>query len=204
MYYFGAMSVSIKRSGIVLVAMIGCLFSVALAQPLITNRSFESGTDPGDTLVLAPGSKGLDGWAVVDGDISYVGRKWKHAEGARSVSLLCGGGITQTIQTEPEQTYEVRFTMAGDPDAAPSLKTVIVSLGAETRVFTFDTAGRSRTDMGWTARTHVFKASAKASTLAFRSPKDKCSAPAVDNVRVDPIAVCVQAAPAAGGCVNAH
>ena len=198
------MRVSIKRSGIVLAAMIGCLFSVAFAQPLITNRSFESGADPGDAMALAPGSKSVEGWTVVDGDISYVGRKWQHAEGARSVALLCGGGISQTIQTEPEQTYEVRFTMAGDPDGVPSLKTVIVSLGAETRVFTFDTAGRSRTDMGWASRTHVFKASTKASTLAFRSPKDKCSAPAVDNVRVDPIAICVQSHTAGGGCVNAH
>ena len=87
------------------------------------------------------------------------------------------------IETEPDQTYEVRFNMAGDPDAAPSLKTVIVSLGAETRVFTFDTAGRKGTEMGWAARTHVFKASAKTSTLAFRSPKAQCSVPAVDNVR---------------------
>ena len=200
------MSVSVKRSGVVLVAIIGGLFNVVLAQqhPLITNRSFESGADPGGATVLAPGSKGIDGWTVVDADVSYVGRKWQHAEGARSVALLCGGGITQTIETEPDQTYEVRFNMAGDPDAAPSLKTVIVSLGAETRIFTFDTAGRKGTDMGWASRTHVFKASAKSSTLAFRSPKAQCSVPALDNVRVDPIAVCVQTPTAAGSCVNAH
>ena len=198
------MSVSIERAGIACVAVIGCLCSAALAQALIKNRGFETGTDPGDAAVLAPGSKTIADWTVVDGDISYVGRKWQHAEGARSVALLCGGGITQTIETEPDQTYEVRFNMAGDPHAAPALKTVIVSLGAETRVFTFDTAGRKGTDMGWAARTHVFKASAKSSTLAFRSPKAQCSVPAVDNVRVDPIAICVQANPAAGGCVNAH
>jgi choice-of-anchor C domain-containing protein len=198
------MSVSIKRSGIVLVAMIGCLFSGALAQPLLTNRSFESGTEPGDGTALAPGSKAIEGWTVVDADIAYVGKKWQHAEGARSVGLLCGGGITQTIATEPDQTYEVRFNMAGDPNAKPSLKTVIVALGAETRVFTFDTAGHSLTDMGWATRTHVFKASSKASTLAFRSPKAQCSVPAVDNIRVDPVAICVQNNAAAGACVNAH
>ena len=198
------MSVSIKRSAIVSMTTIGCLFSVVFAQALITNRGYESGKEPGDAMVVAPGSKVIDGWTVVDGDVSYVGRKWQHAEGTRSVSLLCGGGISQTIVTEPDQTYEVRFNMAGDPDAAPSLKTVIVSLGAETRVFTFDTAGRSRTDMGWASRTHVFKASSKASTLAFRSPKDKCSAPAVDNVRVDPVAICVQNQSGAGDCRNAE
>jgi choice-of-anchor C domain-containing protein len=198
------MSVSIQRSGVVLAAMIGCLVTVAFAQPLVTNRSFESGTEPGDAMVLPPGSKAIDGWTVVDADISYVGRRWQHAQGARSVALLCGGAITQTIETEPEQTYEVRFNMAGDPDAAPSLKTVVVSLGAETRVFTFDTAKHSRTDMGWASRTWVFKVSGKTSTLAFRSPKEQCSVPAVDNVRVDRIAICVQAHPAAGACGNAH
>ena len=198
------MRVSIKRPGIVLAAMISCLFTVAMAQSLIKNRSFETGAEPGDAMVLAPGSKAVDGWTVVDADISYVGRKWQQAEGARSVGLLCGGGITQTIETEPDQTYEVRFNMAGDPDATPSVKTVIVSLGAETRVFTFDTAGRSRKEMGWAARTHVFKASGKTSTLAFRSPKAQCSAPAVDNVRVDPVAICVQNQSAVGGCANAH
>jgi choice-of-anchor C domain-containing protein len=198
------MTVSIRPAGIAVAVMVVCLCSAALAQALIKNRSFEGGADPGDAAVLAPGSKALENWTVVDGEVSYVGRKWQHAEGARSVALPCGGGITQTIETEPDQTYEVRFNMAGDPDAMPSLKTVIVSLGAETRIFTFDTAGKSRTDMGWASRTHVFKASAKASTLAFRSPKDKCSAPAVDNVRVDPIAICVENSAAAGGCVNAH
>src|SRR5688500_11977723 len=116
------MSVSIKRAGIVLVAMIGCLCSAARAQAQLKNRSFESGSDPGDAAVLAPGSKTIEDWTVVDGEVSYVGRKWQHAEGARSVALSCGGGITQTIETEPDQTYEVRFNMAGDPDAMPSLK----------------------------------------------------------------------------------
>jgi choice-of-anchor C domain-containing protein len=197
------MPLPIARFTPVLAAMIACLFTVALAQPLMKNRGFESGSEPGDAAVLAPGSTSIEGWTVVDGAISYVGRKWQPAEGARSVALLCGGGIAQTIETEPEQTYEVRFNMAGDPAAAPALKTVIVALGGETRVFTFDTSGRSATDMGWASRTHVFKASGKASTLAFRSPKEKCSVPAVDNVRVDPVAICVQNGPA-GGCVNAH
>ena len=198
------MGVAVKRSGVVMVAMIACLVGVALAQPLITNRSFESGAEPGDATVLHAGNKAIEGWTVVDADISYVGRKWQNAEGARSVGLLCGGAISQTIQTEPDQTYEVRFNMAGDPNAKPALKTVIVSLGAETRVFTFDTAGRSLTEMGWASRTHVFKASGKASQLTFRSPKEQCSVPAVDNIRVDPVAICVEHNPATGSCVNAH
>ena len=195
------MSVSIDRPAIVLTAlsmMLGCLAAVPVAQPLATNRSFETGTDPGEATVLSPGSKAIDGWTVADADVSYVGRRWQHADGARSVALLCGGAITQTIATESEQTYEVRFVMSGDPDAAPSLKTVAVSLGEDTRMFTFDTAGRSRKDMGWASRTWVFKVKGRSSTLVFRSPKAQCSVPAVDNVRVEPISICVQNG--AGGC----
>jgi choice-of-anchor C domain-containing protein len=200
------MSVSIDRSAVVLRAlaaltmMIGCLVAVAVAQPLATNRSFESGTDPGEATVVSPGSKAIDGWTIADADVSYVGRKWQAAEGTRSVALLCGGAITQTIATEAEQTYEVRFLMAGDPDASPSLKTVAVSLGEDTRMFTFDTAGRSRKDMGWAPRTWVFKVKERSSTLAFRSPKAPCSVPALDNVRVEPISICVQAHPAGASC----
>jgi choice-of-anchor C domain-containing protein len=200
------MSVSIGRLGFVptalsaLSVMMGCLVAVAVAQPLATNRSFESGTDPGEATVLSPGSKAIDGWNVGDADVSYVGRRWQPGEGARSVALLCGGAITQTIATEPEQTYEVRFVMAGDPDASPPLKTVAVSFGEDTRMFTFDTAGRSRKDMGWASRTWVFKVKEKSSTLTFRSPRAPCSVPAIDNVRVEPISICVQAHPAGAGC----
>src|ERR1700741_4524525 len=82
----GTMSISIKRSEIVLAALIGSLVSVALGQDLMKNRGFESGAEPGDATVLAPGNKAIDGWTVVDGEIAYVGKKWKPAEGARSVS----------------------------------------------------------------------------------------------------------------------
>ena len=50
------MSVSIKRAGVVWAAVIGCMGSVVFAQALIKNRSFESGTEPGDAAVLAPGT----------------------------------------------------------------------------------------------------------------------------------------------------
>jgi choice-of-anchor C domain-containing protein len=176
---------------------------VAVAQALVTNRSFESGADPGSAMTLSPGSKAVEGWTVADASVSYVGRKWQHGEGSRSIALLCGGAITQTIATEPDQTYEVRFLMSGDPDASPSLKTIAVFLGEESRMFTFDTAGRSLKDMGWASRSWVFKAKDKTSMLVFSSPKAPCSVPAVDNVRVDPVQICVEALPARPGSLAA-
>ena len=165
--------------------------TVGHAQAVLNNRSFETGSAPGAASILAPGSTAIEGWTVVDGNISYVGSKWQHAQGERSVGLTCGGGISQTLATEPDMKYEIRFNMAGDPTAAPALKTVVVSFG-ETRVFTFDTTGRSHTDMGWAPRTWVFRAKDAKTTLTFTSPKTECSAPAIDSVRIEAVEIGVR------------
>jgi uncharacterized protein DUF642 len=116
---------------------------------VLVNRSFETGPDPGQVAVLSPGNADIKGWTVVDGNVSYVGGKWKPSQGVRSVGLLCGGGISQTFETTPKQKYEVRFSMAGDPNARPAVKSVEVTFGATTRTFTFDTTGRNVAEIGW-------------------------------------------------------
>jgi len=165
------------------------------AQAVLNNRSFETGTAPGAASILAPGSTAIEGWTVIEGNISYVGGKWQHAQGERSVGLICGGGISQTLATEPDMKYEIRFNMAGDPTATPALKTVVVSFG-ETRVFTFDTTGRSHTEMGSAPRTWVFRAKDSKTTLTFSSPKAECSAPAIDSVRIEAVEIGVRNDPA--------
>jgi choice-of-anchor C domain-containing protein len=188
--------------GAVLISSVSFLLAVGVAQAVLMNRSFETGTEPGEAVALPPGSKAIEGWTVVGGDISYVGSRWQHAQGARSVGLLCGGGISQTFETEPDKEYEIRFSMAGDPDTPPAVKTVVVSLGAENRRFTFDTTGRSRREMGWEARFGNFHAADKTTTLTLLSPKAECSVPAVDNVRITASEVDVRALPGVGGGVS--
>ena len=144
---------------------------------------------------LPPGSTAIDGWTVVGSNVSYVGGRWKAADGLRSVGLLCGGGISQTFQTEPDQKYEVRFNMAGDPNTLPAVKSLAVSFGTEDRAFTFDTTGRSPGNMGWEARFWIFTASDTTTAITFLSPKTECSTPAVDNVRVTAVEIGVQAHP---------
>jgi choice-of-anchor C domain-containing protein len=175
-----------KRWAAVLILTVSVFVTAGVAQGLLTNRSFETGTDPGDAMVLAPGSKAIEGWTVVGGNISYVGAKWQASQGQRSIGLPCGGGISQTFKTEPDQKYEVRFSMAGDPNARPALKSVSVTFGTSNRAFTFDTTGHSPTAMGWDSRAWIFKATAETTTVAFHSLKAGCSTPAVDNVRVMP------------------
>ena len=181
-----------KWSGAVLILSVSLFLTAGLAQSFLTNRSFETGTDPGDAKVLPPGSKAIEGWTVVGGNISYVGAKWQASQGNRSIGLPCGGGISQTFKTEPDEKYEVRFSMAGDPNASPAVKSVTVTFGKANRAFTFDTTGHSSAAMGWDSRSWIFKATGETTTIAFHSLKAGCSTPAVDNVRVIPGASDVQ------------
>jgi choice-of-anchor C domain-containing protein len=174
--------------GAVLTSAVLCTTATAQQTDLI-NRSFENGTDPGDMTTLAPGSTAIASWTIVGGSVWYVGGRWKHFQGVRSVGLPCGGGISQAFATEPDQSYEVRFNMAGDPTSGPPVKTVTLTFGTETRAFTFDTTGRSAGDMGWEARFWMFKATEPSTTLSFMSPKSGCSTPAIDNVRITPVEI---------------
>ena len=187
-----------RWSGAVLILSVSFFLGVGLAQGVLINRSFETGRDPGEAMVLPPGSAAIDGWTVVGGNISYVGGRWQPSQGIRSVGLPCGGGISQTFETDPEGKYEVRFSMAGDPNALPAVKSVAVSFGASRRVFTFDTTGRSLGEMGWDSRSWIFTATEETTTVAFLSPMAGCSTPAVDNVRVTPADSAVQAHPIDG------
>ena len=187
-----------RWSGAVLILSVSFFLTVGLAQGLLLNRSFETGKEPGEATVLPPGSAAIEGWTVVGGNISYVGARWKPSQGLRSIGLMCGGGISQTFKTDPNEKYEVRFSMAGDPNARPALKSVAVSFGADRRVFTFDTTGRSPGEMGWDSRSWIFTATEETTTVAFHSPMAECSTPAVDNVRVMPGDSAVQAHPIDG------
>jgi choice-of-anchor C domain-containing protein len=181
-----------KWSRVFLISSFSAFISTAgYAQTVLNNRSFETGTAPGATANLAPGSTAIEAWTVVDGQISYVGNRWQHAQGERSVGLMCGGGITQMLATEPGMKYEIRFNMAGDPTAKPALKTLRVSFG-ETRVFTFDTTGHSLTEMGWAQRTWIFTANADKTPLTFTSPKSECSVPAIDSIRIEAVEIGVR------------
>ena len=184
-----------RWSGAMLISSVSFLLTVAVAQADLINRSFEMGTDPGEVMTLPPKSTAIDGWTVVGSNISYVGGRWKPADGLRSVGLLCGGGISQTLQTEPDQKYEVRFNMAGDPNTLPAVKTLVVSFDTENRTFTFDTTGRGPGNMGWEARFWIFRASDTTTAITLLSPKTECSTPAVDNVRITAVEIGVEAHP---------
>jgi choice-of-anchor C domain-containing protein len=182
---------------IIFLLLVGGLSATAALQEgtALANRSFENGADPAESIEVKPGSPAIEGWTVVGGSVNYVGRKWQPSQGTRSIALPCGSGISQMLKVEPDYDYEIRFSMAGDPAAAPARKALVVRFDGQEHTFTFDTTGRSAADMGWTTRSWVFRAQDASAELAFLSPKGECSVPAVDNVRIEAVEIGVRAVP---------
>src|SRR5918999_1351135 len=67
----GRMACSSRWSGAVVIAAVGFL-STAGAQVDLVNRSFENGADPGEMMVVQPGSTTIEGWTVVGKSVWYV------------------------------------------------------------------------------------------------------------------------------------
>jgi len=150
------------------------LGTVAVAQPpnLLVNGSFEVG--PGNGLI-AP-SAAMTGWTVFTGSVDQVSL-WSTPAGVRSVDLdgASAGGLRQTVSTIPNRAYELSFLLAGNPDV-PGPKSVQVSVGGVSQVFTFDSSGFSYEDMGWVRRAVSFVATGTSSTIEFLSLSSPASA----------------------------
>jgi choice-of-anchor C domain-containing protein len=188
-----------KISKMLTVALVASAFMAAIpgsAWANITqNGSFETGsTDPESCpwhfLRLSTTSTVITGWTVVSGEIDYIGPScWPASDGSRSLDLsgYYPGGIKQDLTTVAGTTYLVEFDMAGNPAGVgvPSGKTLTVSAGSASQTFTFNTAGKTLTDMGWTNKSWTFVADAGTTTLTFMT-QDYDYGPALDNVRVDP------------------
>jgi choice-of-anchor C domain-containing protein len=169
--------------------LILALTSVVQAAPF-TNGGFEnSPINPGSFTTLGEISTALTGWSIVGQGIDYIGTYWVAAEGSRSVDLSStgAGGIQQLFDTIPGVTYNVTFSLAGNPVGGPAIKSVGVEIGATVTNFTFDTTGRSLTDMGWETRSLQFTATGTSTVLGFVSNTLTAFGPAIDNVSVSAI-----------------
>jgi choice-of-anchor C domain-containing protein len=172
-----------------------CLFLLPVARAHATpflNGSFElASVDPGGFTTLASGSTAITGWEVFNSNIDYIGTHWEAADGTRSLDLNGSqgpGGIRQTFDTTPGFLYNVEFALAGNPDGLPTTKTVLVTSGLFSQVYTFSVAGATRTDMNWAYESLLFTATANTSTLSFLSQTSgNFYGPAIDDVSVTPV-----------------
>lgn len=167
---------------------------------LIRNGDFEANGAVTAWQSLHAGSSGIAGWRITSGYADLVGRWWQPAGGSDSVEVGTPGpgAIEQSVATVPGRRYRLSFALAGNPEGPPRVKTLIVSAGPARRAFTFDTAGRTRQNMGWRTQTLDFTAAASTTTIGFTrtdgSPRSGWYGPAIDDVSLT--ALGAEAAPA--------
>lgn len=160
------------------------------AANLIQNGSFETATvspNPGNFITLNAGSTVITGWTVSLGSIDYMGTLWQASNGSRSLDLegLFGSGaIQQTFNTTIGATYRVTFDLAGNPAGGSAIKQMRVRTGGSSADFSFDTTGKSFSNMGWVSKSWDFTANSTTTTLEFVGLTNSIAGPALDNVSV--------------------
>ncbi|MEA2664474.1 MAG: hypothetical protein QOI11_1418 [Candidatus Eremiobacteraeota bacterium] len=170
---------------------------------LIRNGDFEASGPVAAWLSLHAGSSAIPGWRITSGYVDVVGRWWQPAGGSDSLEVGTPGpgAVEQSVATVPGRRYRLGFALAGNPEGPPRVKTLIVSAGPVRRAFTFDSAGRTRQNMGWRTQTLDFTAAASTTTIGFArtdgSPRSGWYGPAVDDVSLTPLGGDTAPAPSA-------
>lgn len=144
---------------------------------LITNGSFELGSNlpTGSFRTLSSADSTNDditGWTITSGTVDWINSYWTASDGTKSLDL---SGLSQgTIASASFSTiignfYNVYFDMAGNDDGPPKVKTLQATVDplAAIHSFTFDTTGKSNTNMGWITQSFSFIATSTTTTLSF-------------------------------------
>lgn len=117
----------------------------------------------------------INSFDVVGGSVDWIGDYWQAASGVHSLDLsgLSQGTIVSfDFSTVIGQLYQVDFAMAGNPDGGPAVKTLEAYLNSTSTNpndwdFTFDTTGKTKTDMGWIYQSFQFVADTTTTKLYF-------------------------------------
>ena len=125
-------------------------------------------------------------WTVGAGGVDWITGYWQPAEGNGSVDLSgnADGSVSTTFSTVIGQSYTVDFYVAGNPDGAPTIKTLDLLAGNLNETFTFNTTGNTLGSMGWILKTASFTATGSQTTLTFASEAGSAYGPALDGVTV--------------------
>ncbi len=166
--------------------------SAAWAQPnLVSNGSFETPAIGAPLQRYFAPSGAISAWQISQGSVDLCSSAlWQQIHGNNSLDIdgaagIPGGHISTTLQTTPGACYEVHFAIAGNPAAAPTIKTIELGAAGQSQVFTFDISGRSYQDMGWRQESWAFTAVGTTTTLYFHSLTNPVGFGAVvDDVRV--------------------
>jgi choice-of-anchor C domain-containing protein len=161
------MKINLIKNTMLAGAGVMLLFPAMASANLVQDGGFELPGISGDFTTYSTGMMGA--WDVTSGSVDLIRNYWQPAEGSQS--LDAAGNINGTIQQTIGgiiigQTYLLTFDMAGNPDGAPTVKTLQASLGTQSQIFHFDTTGHTKDAMGWTLETATFVADG--SILSFQ------------------------------------
>jgi hypothetical protein len=130
-------------------------------------------------------------WTVVSGNVT-IRKGWQTASGEQCLDLAgtAAGAIRQDVPVAPNQQYDLRFRLAGNPTTAPAVKQVqVLWNGTLLDTLSFDTTGRTVQDLGWEPHHYLVVAPSTASTvpLTFQAVSDGSGGPLLDAVSVTPV-----------------
>jgi choice-of-anchor C domain-containing protein len=162
-----------------------------LGSELLKNGDFEeSPLNPGGYFItLGTGDMNINHWKVSSGDIEYIGTLWQPASGSRSIDLSGNGpgAIEQTIPTVPGKKYRVTYSLAGNIDGGPTVKSMKLSAGTQSEIFTFDITGKNHGNMGWVRKAWDFVANSPTTLIRFENTGSGPYGPAIDKVGVSEV-----------------
>jgi choice-of-anchor C domain-containing protein len=155
---------------LVVLAVSFVLAGTTFAGPsIVVDGGFETGTNPGEYLLVDVGATDVAGWDVSNAVVAYVGTRIAASGGSRSINLRNAGVISQDFSTVIGQTYLVAFDVAGYA-GSPALKTFDVAVSDSQRAaFTFDSSSSTWANPGWLSEEWQFVAESSTTTLSFSS-----------------------------------
>ncbi|MGW0776819.1 choice-of-anchor C family protein [Streptomyces sp. NPDC002835] len=164
------------------------------ANTAFTNGSFETPTAPANSYATYFAGQTMGLWQVESGSVDLSGAGfWEAAEGDQSVDLngRVAGTLSQTFTTEPGTRYTVTYSLAGNPGGEPTVKTGEVLIdGQNFQDFTFNTTGKTFTNMGYVTRQFTFVANNPSTKLTFASSTVGFAGPVLDDVKVEVCSSC--------------
>ena len=130
--------------------------------------TFSEGASAGAFSTVGAGGN-IGAWNVTSGSVDLIGSYWTAPTGY-SIDLdgSSPGAISQDLSLAAGG-YLLTFSLAGNPDGGSVTKSVEVSIDGVTRDYTFDTAGQSKSSMGWVTESIWFTNADATATLSFTS-----------------------------------
>jgi choice-of-anchor C domain-containing protein len=164
--------------------------------PMLANGGFEAPAIPANAFIRYGLASTIGPWRVTHGNVDLTGANfWQTADGRQSLDLEGSesGTIEQQLSTRIGGCYTVTFALAGNPDGGPTVKRGFARVSQHTlghptvqKNFIFNTAGKSRGNMGYIPQRFRFRAFASSGTLTFTSTTGGGYGPVVDAVNVVP------------------